>query len=610
MTSCIEAADDDERHLEGASEQVFRDPRRSFSRAVVRRVWERQDRVCALCGRAIPFDLMHGDHIHPWSAGGLTTLDNCQALCGSCNLRKGSRPQEVAEKLFEVDRLAAGSAVLRPWQTAALEEVLPKILQKPVLVEACPGAGKTQFGLELAYRLLKLGDITRLIVVVPTLGICDGWLESASNATRATPTIPLRGPRSWSPVNPIGDQFAGVVVTYQSLFSATDMFLAHATDPGHRTMVIFDEVHHAGAQSSWGVRAQAAFAEGASAILSLSGTPFRTAGDPIVFVPSVAEEAKPDYRYSYEQAIEDGACRPVQFVFGKGSTTFRTEDGKVHIVSFDDELTEIGRRDRLKTALTVTEEASIAALLINDANDYLLHLRRHGDTDAAGLVVCADCDHADAIATSLTNLIHRRPVVAYSRLLNPADAEPADAIRDFKRSHAPWLVAVNMVSEGVDIRRLRVVIYLTNRLTLLSFRQIVGRVVRTDGNNVDDHGRVYLPADPTMISMAQTITDEVPALPAPLTITTDPQDQRAVVVQQTGDAGPRVEFEALSSTGQRGAASDTARRQADEQLVALATAYIRRQNLQTSDPVSLALAASENAALRTAMEEVVRDEQH
>src|SRR6266850_2249628 len=113
------------------SPDIARDARRMFSRAQVRRVWERQGRVCVLCERAIPFDLMHGDHIHPWSAGGLTVFENCQALC-----------------------------------------------------EACPGAGKTHFGLEVAYRLLASGEISRLIVVTPTIGICDGWLEAASAANK------------------------------------------------------------------------------------------------------------------------------------------------------------------------------------------------------------------------------------------------------------------------------------------------------------------------------------------------------------------------------------------------------------------------------------------
>src|SRR5207249_559975 len=107
--------------------------------------------------------------------------------------------------------------------------------------------------------------------------------------------------------------WAGAVITYQSLFHLTEMFLAHTTDPGHRTLVIFDEVHHAGAEAAWGEAAQTAFASGARAILSLSGTPFRTNRDPIAFVPSEGGSAKPHYRYSYDDAIIDGACRPVQF---------------------------------------------------------------------------------------------------------------------------------------------------------------------------------------------------------------------------------------------------------------------------------------------------------
>lgn len=129
---------------------------------------------------------------------------------------------------------------------------MPTILEEPVLIEACPGAGKTHFGLEVAYQLIASGEISRVIVIVPSLAIADGWLASASRRDPFAPTLPLLGPRSWRPVDQIRSQWVGVVATYQSLFSATDMYLAHATDPGERTMVIFDEVHHAGVESGWG----------------------------------------------------------------------------------------------------------------------------------------------------------------------------------------------------------------------------------------------------------------------------------------------------------------------------------------------------------------------
>ena len=112
------------------STKVNQAQRRTFRRSDVRRVWERQGRVCVLCARAIPFDLMHGDHVKPWSHGGATSLENCQALCGSCNLRKGSQPQQVTERSFKANQIAAGCGELRRWQKEALSEVFTKILKE------------------------------------------------------------------------------------------------------------------------------------------------------------------------------------------------------------------------------------------------------------------------------------------------------------------------------------------------------------------------------------------------------------------------------------------------------------------------------------------------
>ena len=281
------------------------DQRRMFSRGEVWRAWQRQDRICNHCQRAIPFDLMHGDHIVPWSAGGPTTMENLQALCGSCNLRKGTSPQEIALARFDVELMAPGSGQLRAGRAEAMPIVLGALKHEPALVEACPGAGKTQFGLEVAFRMAAAGEISRVLVVVPTVAIADGWQRSASSATPGAPTMPLRSTRDWRPVDPIGDEWLGAIITYQSLFFQTEMFLAHATDPGERTLVIFDEVHHAGTDGAWGTSAQEAFASGATAILSMSGTPFRINKDPIVFVPSIDGNAQPHYSL----LLRPGHCR-------------------------------------------------------------------------------------------------------------------------------------------------------------------------------------------------------------------------------------------------------------------------------------------------------------
>lgn len=578
------------------------DPRRMFSRDEVWRAWQRQGRICNHCQRAIPFDLMHGDHVVPWSQYGPTTMANLQALCGSCNLRKGTNPQDVALARFDVELLSPGNGQLRRWQIEAMPVVLSALAHEAVLVEACPGAGKTQFGLEVAHRMVMAGEISRVLVVVPTLAIADGWQRSASSSTPGAPTIPLRSTRDWRPVDPIGDEWLGAIITYQSLFFQTEMFLAHATDPGHRTLVIFDEVHHAGTDGAWGASAQEAFASGATAILSMSGTPFRVNKDPIIFVPAEEGNARPHYNYSYDQAIADGACRRVQFVEARGETTFRTEDDIVHTVTFDDtELTSIGERRRLRSALEWVGEGSIAEKMLVDANRYILGLRKRGDPDAAGLVVCIDCDHAAEVAEFMSaHVLGFRPVVAASRLRDPSDPDPANAIRFFRGSHDPWIVAVNMVSEGVDIPRLRVVIYLTNRLTLLSFRQIVGRVVRTDPANADDHGRVYLPADPRLLAMAKEVTDTVHLLPPPIVIVTDGSGTTRVVIQGEGPS-ERVAFETLQTIGEQGAVFDTDGHEAEAALIECARLFIEREGLTGTDPESLAIAAADAPALREAL---------
>jgi superfamily II DNA or RNA helicase len=574
------------------------DPRRMFTRSEVWRAWELQGRVCNLCRRAIPFDLMHGDHIIAWSAGGPTTFDNLQALCGSCNLRKGAGSQDVIAARFDPAKLRPGMGELRTWQRQALPIVMDAIREEPVLVEACPGAGKTRFGLEIAYRLAEAGEISRVLVIVPTIGTADGWRTAAGRSTRHTPTLPLHGLREWRAVDPIGDGWLGAITTYQSLFAARDLYLAHATDPGHRTLVIFDEVHHAGADASWGKAAQFSFSQGAHAILSLSGTPFRTGRDPIVFVPSLNGAAKPHYRYSYDDAIRDGACRPVQFVEVRGATTFRTPEGELQTVTFDDrDLTDAGERLRLRAALEWIDDRSIADKMLRDANNYLISLRAQGDTDAAGLVVCVDCAHAARVTRHLEEkIIRRRPVMACSSMQDENDPAPANAIRQFINSHDPWLVAVNMVSEGIDVRRLRVVVYLTNRLTLLSFRQIVGRVVRTDPANVDDHGRVYIPADGRLIDMAREVTDDPDLLPPPIVIITD--QERAAQLRRSREAGDQGGLEIVETVGEQGQVFSTDGREAGADLIACARRFIEIHGLIGTDPESLAIAASETPALR------------
>ena len=182
--------------------------------------------------------------------------------------------------------------------------------------------------------------------------------------------------------------------------------------------------------------------------------------------------AAPDVSYSYADAVRDGICRPVTFVPYDGVLQWRSGEELVES-SFADAVTarEAGRRYR--TAISL-ELADGLPRILAAAHERLEQVRADGHRDAGGLVVAADGEHARAVAKALRAITGRPPTVVLH-----TEARAAEKLQAFTRSSERWLVAVNMVSEGVDIPRLRVGVYATAAKTPLIFRQIVGRFVRT-----------------------------------------------------------------------------------------------------------------------------------
>lgn len=63
---------------------------RAFPDKIKRAVYEKQKGLCAGCNKPFPIERMQGDHIVAWSNGGTTVIENCQMLCGDCNLKKSN----------------------------------------------------------------------------------------------------------------------------------------------------------------------------------------------------------------------------------------------------------------------------------------------------------------------------------------------------------------------------------------------------------------------------------------------------------------------------------------------------------------------------------------
>jgi hypothetical protein len=131
-------------------------------------------------------------------------------------------------------------------------------------------------------------------------------------------------------------------------------------------------------------------------------------------------------------------------------------------------------------------------------------VRAGGHRDAGGLVVAADGEHARRVAGALKEVTGRSPVVVLH-----TEARAAEKLRAFRESRERWIVAVNMVSEGVDIPRLRVGVYATAAKTPLIFRQIVGRFVRTRAGRPAEHSYLFLPADRLLRELAADVEEEL-----------------------------------------------------------------------------------------------------
>jgi superfamily II DNA or RNA helicase len=418
------------------------------------------DGRCERCGGELQARF-HADHIKPWSLEGETDVTNGRALCPKCNLIKGARYMES----------------LRKWQNRA---ILQFMADRPVnfLIEATPGSGKTRIGAELAYRLRAAAITSRIIVVVPTRRL------RKQTADKYRRDCGLQLHYTWKPGDgrfPDG-KFCGVVITYSSVTRNEALFRKYCNDAP--TLVILDEIHHASNEKTWGYSLHNAFEPAIHRIL-LSGTPFRSDDGAIPFVRYVDGKGIADFSYGYDEALSDDIVRAVFFPRFGGLMEWVDTDGH-QSATFNDDLDDKGQSRRLRTALTTGDHL---AGMLQQAHSDLMQMRED-DPDAGGLVLAIDQAEALDIAEKMRRELGIEPVIAIS------DEPDADTlIETFENSTAPWIIAVRMISEGIDIRRLRACVYASNTVTEMFFRQAVGRVVRREDDHDQHWAHFYIPDD-------------------------------------------------------------------------------------------------------------------
>ena len=443
----------------------------------------------------------------PFSKGGPTITKNGQALCQTCNLKKGSQPMETK---------------LRPWQAQALKKALHWLLVKRqdrhFLINAAPGAGKTIAACAIAKALLDRGEIDRVVVIAPRAEVVNQW---AGDFRRVTGREMTKVTGRDEDIENLGIDLCATWSAVQGLLDALQAVCRSA-----RILVICDEHHHAAVEAAWGSGTDSAFAEAAFALV-LTGTPIRTDGAQSVWLAYDDAGAidHPDagtFTLTYGEAVDLGYCRPVTFHRHEGKFTVDLEGGRAIQVSGREtaQLTPDLKRipglqrvlDFYRLACTPQHQPDgrtplldgYQATMIDWAGAKLTELR-HRMPEAGGLVISPNIAMAEYMSKLLELIEGERPMLVHSQMAN-AEAK----IRAFRNTDKRWIVSVAMISEGVDIKRLRVLVYLPNALTELAFRQAIGRVVRSAGPADDTRSYVVMPSFEAFEVFARRVEAEMP----------------------------------------------------------------------------------------------------
>jgi superfamily II DNA or RNA helicase len=470
------------------------------------------------------------DHKVPRAAAGSDDITNLQAL---------NADENRAKSMAQPPRL-------RAWQAEFLTEFARNTSPSFLLV-ALPGAGKTVAALSAARDWIDHDPTRRkIVVIVPTDALRNQWQAEASALFGLQ--LQAREFTSWK------SSMVGFVLTYQGLPGHSQLWQLRCHE--YEILVICDEVHHAGERNEWGFHLRESFSTAGRRLL-MSGTPFRGDSTRIPFVNYDSEGVcVDDFRYDYPRAIREGVIRVVRFQHEKGIVRRLTAIGE-QATELTSELEDEAAGEALRQIL---KPDRFTEGLLRLAHTQLLRCRETMP-NAGGLVICCDQDHAQKIARQLHTITGEPAAVIVS------DGDRATStVDEFRNSMQMWVVAVRQISEGVDIKRLMVLTYLTTARTPLFFRQAVGRIVRAMGTPEDMEAYCFLPDHRALVQHAQQITEAQAQA-----IQDEPEDEFNRAIQRdlqptlypdivlgtehTGTAGTIIEGEALTPDDARDVAN-------------------------------------------------------
>ena len=382
---------------------------------------------------------------------------------------------------------------LRLWQRECIATAVSHYnsVSNHFLCLATPGAGKTVMAAQLAKEMYESKSIDFILCFSPSLAVAQN-IQSTFEW--------LLKKRFDGKIGAIGCSY-----TYQSMINFQREFWELLES--HRVLVVFDEIHHCGGSTienanRWGQEIIVNIRERAAYTLALTGTPWRSDQSPIVLSRYLDQNNRIqcNYVYGITEAVKDRVCRKPTLVLVDNER-----------IQLNDESASTREFDSIKDLLAESELNYEDIIYSHDTLRYILKRAckklseiRQINQNAGGLIVASSVKHAQ--------LIRRLLEVEYEQstvLVSYQQENSNEIIDSFKESETQWIVSIGMVSEGTDIPRLQVCCHLSRIRTELYFRQVLGRILRTN-KSINQEAWLFTICEPTLKKFAIRVHDEIP----------------------------------------------------------------------------------------------------
>jgi len=451
--------------------------------------------------RSQPYEFHH-TRLH--SKAGLTSRFRTEVLCKPCH--------RLAHSVERVEQFSeSGWKSLRQWQRDAIERFIEMQDEKTFVLEAAPGAGKSRFA-AFASQYMINGDfnIDHVIFIAPWVPILRSVKENFHSLQ-----LEVRDKFHYDKKAGILQRTPNVDITIETYAGfcnsvTVDTLKEWTEKQGFRFMLILDEVHHTNTVSGkWGANVEK-IAEMASKILVMSGTYFRSDNRPISFLEYNGNVPKTHYSIGVTDCVANRYTRQVSFRFHDPTLEMlNTIKGKTRTMRLSNVPPSSSKQQAEAKKAVLDPNGEHVESMIKDAWTELKAMRRKW-SDAACLVVCrgGSVGDEDRAIHSVESVIERvtnvSPVVVTSD-----DASSRGKLSNFTDGTEPFLCAIRMVSEGVDIPRIRMILFLSFTDSEMLFRQIVGRCARyINGKEDDTAALVIMPKFSVMADFAKRYESE------------------------------------------------------------------------------------------------------